>query len=118
MPLDAAQTFFRLPEAVNAIEVFVGNPDNADDARIRLQTVLGPGYRTVDWQRSNAAFFSAIQTERNVMFLILSLIIVVAAFNVLSGQTMLVKDTGRDIALLRTMGATPGPAERQSCGAR
>src|SRR3546814_477769 len=112
MPLDAAQTFFRLPEAVNAIEVFVGNPDNADDARIRLQTALGPGYRTVDWQRSNAAFFSAIQTERNVMFLILSLIIVVAAFNVLSGQTMLVKDKGRDIAILRTMGATRGTVMR------
>src|SRR3546814_17833444 len=76
-------------------------------ARIRLQTVLGPGYRTVDWQRSNAAFFSAIQAERNVMFLILSLFIVVAAFNVLSGQTMLVKDKGRDNAILRPLVATP-----------
>jgi lipoprotein-releasing system permease protein len=112
MPLDAAQRFFRLPEAVNAIEVFVGNPDNADDARSGLQAALGPGYRTVDWQRSNAAFFGAIQTERNVMFMILSLIIVVAAFNVLSGQTMLVKDKGRDIAILRTMGATRGMVMR------
>jgi lipoprotein-releasing system permease protein len=112
MPLDAAQRFFRLPEAVNAIEVFVANPDNADAARGNLQTALGPGYRTVDWQRSNAAFFGAIQTERNVMFLILSLIIVVAAFNVLSGQTMLVKDKGRDIAILRTMGATRGTVMR------
>ena len=112
MPLEAAQRFFRLPEAVNAIEVFVGDPDNADDARSGLQRALGPGYRTVDWQRSNAAFFGAIQTERNVMFLILSLIIVVAAFNVLSGQTMLVKDKGRDIAILRTMGATRGTVMR------
>ncbi|HMA16174.1 MAG: lipoprotein-releasing ABC transporter permease subunit [Bacteroidota bacterium] len=112
MPLESAQRFFRLPEAVNAIEVFVGNPDQAAAASQRLSDVLGPGYRTVDWQRSNAAFFGAIQTERNVMFLILSLIIVVAAFNVLSGQTMLVKDKGRDIAILRTMGATRGMVMR------
>ena len=112
MPLAAAQRFFRLPDAVNAIEVFVGNPDHTTQTRIALQSTLGAGYRTVDWQRSNAAFFSAIQTERNVMFLILSLIIVVAAFNVLSGQTMLVKDKGRDIAILRTMGATRGMVMR------
>ena len=108
MPLKAAQLFYRLPDAVNAIEVFVGDPDHTEDTRFALQSELGTGYRTVDWQRSNAAFFGAIQTERNVMFLILSLIIVVAAFNVLSGQTMLVKDKGRDIAILRTMGATRG----------
>ena len=112
MPMEAAQRFFRLPEAVNAIELFVGNPDRAEEARMRVSDLLGPGYRTVDWQRSNAAFFGAIQTERNVMFLILSLIIVVAAFNVLSGQTMLVKDKGRDIAILRTMGATRGMVMR------
>jgi lipoprotein-releasing system permease protein len=108
MPLEAAQLFYRLPKAVNAIEVFVGDPDRTRPALQAMQQALGPGYRTVDWQRSNAAFFGAIQTERNVMFLILSLIIVVAAFNVISGQTMLVKDKGRDIAILRTMGATRG----------
>jgi len=97
-----------VPDAVNAIEVFVGNPDRTDQARAGISGALGPGFRTVDWQRSNAAFFGAIQTERNVMFLILSLIIVVAAFNVLSGQVMLVKNKGRDIAILRTMGATRG----------
>jgi len=112
MPLEAAQRFFRVPDAVNAIEVFVGNPDRTDQARAGISGALGPGFRTVDWQRSNAAFFGAIQTERNVMFLILSLIIVVAAFNVLSGQTMLVKDKGRDIAILRTMGATRGMVMR------
>jgi len=108
MPLEAAQRFFRVPDAVNAIEVFVGDPDHTDTVRNGLQQSLGVGYRTVDWQRSNAAFFGAIQTERNVMFIILSLIIVVAAFNVISGQIMLVKDKGRDIAILRTMGATRG----------
>ncbi|MPZ10440.1 MAG: lipoprotein-releasing ABC transporter permease subunit [Kiloniellaceae bacterium] len=112
MPLDAAQRFFRLPDSVNAVEIFVGDPDRTTAAHRGLQGALGPGYRTVDWQRSNAAFFGAIQTERNVMFMILSLIIVVAAFNVLSGQTMLVKDKGRDIAILRTMGATRGTVMR------
>src|SRR3546814_18163635 len=73
MPLDAAQTFFRLPEAVNATEVFVGNPDNADDARIRLQTVRGPGYSTVDWQRSNAALLNDIPTQHKVILLLLYL---------------------------------------------
>jgi lipoprotein-releasing system permease protein len=112
MPLDAAQRFFRLPDSVNAVEIFVGDPDRTTAVHRGLQGALGPGYRTVDWQRSNAAFFGAIQTERNVMFMILSLIIVVAAFNVLSGQTMLVKDKGRDIAILRTMGATRGTVMR------
>ena len=108
MPLDAAQLFFRLPESVNAVEVFVGDADEALQARYALQRELGPGFRTVDWQQTNASFFNAIQVERNVMALILSLIIVVAALNVISGQTMLVKDKGRDIAILRTMGATRG----------
>ncbi|WP_420348324.1 lipoprotein-releasing ABC transporter permease subunit [Pelagibius sp.] len=108
MPLEAAQLFFRLPEAVNALEVFVGDPDEALEARYDLQRELGPGFRTVDWQQTNASFFNAIQVERNVMALILSLITVVAALNVISGQTMVVKDKGRDIAILRTMGATRG----------
>jgi lipoprotein-releasing system permease protein len=64
--------------------------------------------RVGDWQQVNSSFFTAIQVERNVMFLILTLIIVVAAFNVISGLIMLVKDKGRDIAILRTMGATRG----------
>ncbi|NIA67290.1 lipoprotein-releasing ABC transporter permease subunit [Pelagibius litoralis] len=108
MPLEAAQLFFRLPESVNAVEVFVDDVEDALSAGRTLQRELGPGFRTVDWQQTNASFFNAIQVERNVMALILSLIIVVAALNVISGQTMLVKDKGRDIAILRTMGATRG----------
>jgi lipoprotein-releasing system permease protein len=65
-----------------------------------------------DWQDANSSFFTAIQVERNVMFLILTLIILVAAFNVISGMIMLVKDKGRDIAILRTMGATRGAVMR------
>jgi lipoprotein-releasing system permease protein len=108
MPLAAAQLFFRMDGQVNAVEIFVEDPDEARKVRRELQSALGTGFRTLDWQQSNASFFNAIQVERNVMFLILSLIILVAAFNILSGQIMLVKDKGRDIAILRTMGATRG----------
>ncbi|MBK1697798.1 lipoprotein-releasing ABC transporter permease subunit [Rhodovibrio salinarum] len=108
LPLDQARQFFRTGEGVNAIELFVQNPDDVDAVRDEIARMLGPGYRTVDWQRANSSFFNAIQVERNVMFLILTLIIVVAAFNIISGQIMLVKDKGPDIAILRTMGATRG----------
>jgi lipoprotein-releasing system permease protein len=108
MPLSAAQLFFRLPERVNGIEIFAEDPDRVRDLRWRIMQSLGPGFRTLDWQQSNSGFFNAIKVERNVMFLILSLIILVAAFNILSGQIMLVKGKGRDIAVLRTMGATRG----------
>jgi len=106
MPLEAAQLFFRLKNMANALEVFLDSPDVARDVRAEVALKIGPGFRTFDWQQSNQSFFNAIQVERNVMFLILSLIILVAAFNILSGQTMLVKDKGRDIAVLRTMGAS------------
>ena len=108
MPLEAAQLFFRLRESVNAVEIFADHPDVARETGYRLQRELAPGQRIVDWQQSNASFFNAIQVERNVMALILSLITIVAALNVISGQTMVVKDKGRDIAILRTMGATRG----------
>jgi lipoprotein-releasing system permease protein len=112
MPLADAQLFFRQPERVNAIEVFVDDPDALYRLRPAIIDALGQGFRTLDWQQSNASFFSAIKVERNVMFLILSLIILVAAFNILSGQYMLVKGKGRDIAILRTMGATRGMVMR------
>ncbi|WP_085904732.1 lipoprotein-releasing ABC transporter permease subunit [Kiloniella majae] len=108
MTLDAAQIFFELPEMVNTIEVFVDNPDLTNVVRRDIHNAIGTGIVTRDWQQSNASFFNAIQVERNVMFLILSLIILVAVFNIVSGQIMLVKDKGRDIAILRTMGATRG----------
>ena len=108
LPLEAAQLFFRLPERVNAIELFVANPDQVRAIAAQVQRFVPQGYRIVDWQQANSSFFNAIQVERNVMFLILSLIILVAAFNILSGQYMLVKGKGRDIAILRTMGATRG----------
>jgi lipoprotein-releasing system permease protein len=108
MPLEAAQKFFRLPAAVTNVEVMVINPDMVGALARPVLEAAGPGHRLVDWQRANSTFFNAIQVERNVMFLILTLIILVAAFNIISGQIMLVKDKGRDIAILRTMGATRG----------
>jgi lipoprotein-releasing system permease protein len=106
MPLEAAQVFFRTPGAVTAIEVFVEDPDSVFINTADIRDTLGSSYRIQDWKQTNASFFNALQVERNVMFLILTLIILVAAFNIISGQIMLVKDKGRDIAILRTMGAT------------
>lgn len=108
LPMASAQSFFKTGDAANAIEIFVQNPQEIDEVRAEIAQALGPGFRSVDWQRANSSFFNAIQVERNVMFLILTLIIVVAAFNIISGQIMLVKDKGADIAILRTMGATRG----------
>ncbi len=108
MPFDQAQIFFRVPNAATGIEVMVERPDDAARLAQDLYRVLEPGTRLVDWQRANSSFFNALQVERNVMFLILTLIILVAAFNIISSMIMLVKDKGRDIAVLRTMGATRG----------
>jgi lipoprotein-releasing system permease protein len=108
MPLKAAQIYFRLPDAVTTLEIFVKNPDAAPNMVKDIRAAVGDVGRIHDWQRANASFFNAVQVERNVMFLILTLIIVVAAFNIVSSLIMLVKDKGRDIAILRTMGATRG----------
>lgn len=108
MPLDQAQIFFRYPEAANAIEIFVNDPERVWELRGVIDQELGSGWRTVDWQQAHSSIVNALAVERNVMFVILSLIILVAAFNILSGQYMLVKGKGRDIAILRTMGATRG----------
>lgn len=108
MPLGEAQKFFNMDDGITNLELFLNNHDLVKSVQEAAATQLGGGFRIYDWQRSNAAFFNAIQVERNVMFLILTLIIVVAAFNMISGLIMLVKDKGRDIAVLRTMGATRG----------
>jgi lipoprotein-releasing system permease protein len=108
MPLEAAQLYFKLPQAVSQIEVTLDDGDRVAAASEAIQARIGTGFVMTDWQAANSNYFSAIVVERNVMFLILTLIIIVAAFNVISGQIMLVKDKGRDIAILRTMGATRG----------
>jgi lipoprotein-releasing system permease protein len=106
VPLDAAQLFFRLPNSVTSLEVFVADPDRVREDRRLIAAALGGHVRIVDWQQANSSLFNAVEIERNVMFLILTLIIVVAAFNIISSMIMMVKDKGRDIAILRTMGAS------------
>jgi lipoprotein-releasing system permease protein len=108
MPMAAAQTYFRMPGAVSALEVFIDDPDSSVAVGRQIIPIVGAAARVQEWQRVNASFFNAVQVERNVMFLILTLIIVVAAFNIISSLIMLVKDKGRDVAILRTVGATRG----------
>jgi len=108
VPLEAAQLFFRLPNAVTSLEVFVADPDHVHQDRRLIAAALGGHVRIVDWQQANSSLFNAVEIERNVMFLILTLIIVVAAFYIISSMIMMVKDKGRDIAILRTMGASRG----------
>ena len=112
MPLKAAQVFFRSGDAVNAIEIFLNHADQVDTIRPALAEAIGDGKRALDWKQRNSSFFSALQVERNVMFLILTLIILVAAFNIISSMIMLVKDKASAIAVLRTMGATRGSVMR------
>ncbi len=112
MPLEAAQLYFRLPKAVSGIEVMIRDPDKSGQVRRVIANALGPSVRPFDWQQANASFFNAVQVERNVMFLILTLIILVAAFNIISSLIMLVKDKSKDIAILRTMGASRGSVLR------
>jgi lipoprotein-releasing system permease protein len=108
MPLAAAQTYFRMPDGITAVEVFIDDPDRSVAVGRQIVPLVGASARVQEWQRVNASFFNAVQVERNVMFLILTLIIVVAAFNIVSSLIMLVKDKGRDVAILRTVGATRG----------
>jgi lipoprotein-releasing system permease protein len=112
LPLEAAQAYFKTGPVAYGIELSVDDPDRIDRILPAIQTVIGPNFRIFDWRQRNLQIFSALQVERNVMFLILTLIILVAALNIISGMVMLVKDKGRDIAILRTMGATRGAVMR------
>ncbi|MGB6086200.1 lipoprotein-releasing ABC transporter permease subunit [Parvibaculum sp.] len=112
MPLDEARAFFRTNEGVSSLEIRVANPDRVNDFVGPIATAAGPCCAVTTWQQRNESFFSALQVERNVMFLILTLILIVASLNIISGLVMLVKDKGRDIAVLRTMGATRGAVMR------
>ena len=108
MSLQAAQTYFKMGKGVNSLEVFATDPDKALEIRQQIINAVPIRAFIYDWQQSRASFFNALEVERNVMFLILTLIILVAAFNIISSLIMLVKDKGRDVAILRTMGATRG----------
>jgi lipoprotein-releasing system permease protein len=112
MGLEEAQKYFRTGNGVTALEVMVEEPDQVNDYIVPVAQAAGPLLRIWTWQQTNQSFFSALQVERNVMFLILTLILLVAALNIISGLIMLVKDKGRDIAVLRTMGASRGAVMR------
>ncbi|MCZ8187781.1 MAG: lipoprotein-releasing ABC transporter permease subunit [Beijerinckiaceae bacterium] len=106
MPLAEAQLYFDSEGKVAMIEVFVTNPDRMDDVNPAIREAVGKPHALTDWRFRNRTFFGALEVERNVMFLILTMIVLVAALNIISGLTMLVKDKARGIAILRTMGAT------------
>jgi lipoprotein-releasing system permease protein len=106
MPLPEAQAYFNRSGDVTAIEVYLDEPDRVGAFRDAIAKAAGRPIFMIDWRQRNATFFSALQVERNVMFLILTLIVLVAAFNIISGMIMLVKDKASDIAILRTMGAS------------
>ncbi|HEX8826669.1 MAG TPA: lipoprotein-releasing ABC transporter permease subunit [Xanthobacteraceae bacterium] len=112
MPLTEAQAYFNRAGDVTAIEVYTDDPDQIDRFRQPVTDAAARPIYMVDWRQRNATFFNALQVERNVMFLILTLIVLVAALNIVSGLIMLVKDKGSDIAILRTMGATQGAMMR------
>ena len=112
MPLAEAQAYFNRNNDVTSIEVYTNNPDKIDVYRKAVTEAAGRPVFLVDWRQRNATFFNALQVERNVMFLILTLIVLVAALNIVSGLIMLVKDKGADIAILRTMGASQGAIMR------
>jgi lipoprotein-releasing system permease protein len=113
LPLEAAQIFFQQPGSASHIEVVADDPSSVRRIRAGIgQALAGQSVRVIDWEQNNNSFFLAVQVEKNVMFLILTLIILVAAFNVISSLIMMVKDKTRDIAILRTIGAGRGAIMR------
>jgi lipoprotein-releasing system permease protein len=112
MPLAEAQKYFSKNGEVDVVEVVVDNPEDVDRYDDLIKNAGGPSIAVNDWRQRNETFFNVLAVERNVMFIILSLIVLVAALNIISGLMMLVKDKGRDIAILRTMGATKGAVMR------
>jgi lipoprotein-releasing system permease protein len=112
MPFKEAQLFFNAEGLAESIEVYLDNPDAVDLMKPKVEEAARRQVYISDWRQHNQTFFTALEVERNVMFMILTLIVLVAALNIISGLIMLVKDKGHDIAILRTMGATSGAVMR------
>jgi lipoprotein-releasing system permease protein len=106
MPIEVAQTFFRTAPYISSIEVMVKEPDKIGALALPVRNILGEDGIMQDWRQTNTQFFAALQLEKTTMFIILTLIVLVAAFNIITGQMMTVNEKSRDIAILRTMGAT------------
>jgi lipoprotein-releasing system permease protein len=112
MPLAEAQAFFNKDNEATVVEAFVDNPEAMDQFRLELGKAVTRPMIVTDWRQRNKTFFDTLQVEKNILFIILTLIVIVAAFNIISGLTMLVKDKTQDIAILRTIGATRGSVLR------
>ncbi len=108
MPLESAQAFYQMPVSVSYLEVITSDVNNLEAVKAAIQAGAGTDVRILDWKDLNGAFLNVVQVERNVMFLILSLMTAIASFNIICSLYMLVQIKGRDIAILRTMGATRG----------
>ena len=106
IPLPAAQSFFDIPGKVSQLELFLENVDHSKAISRQLANILGSNFSVLDWQHSDASIFHAVVVEKNVMTLILSIIVLVAMFNIISALTMLSNSKVRDIAILRTIGMT------------
>ena len=106
MPLTEAKRYFNKGDQVDVLEIIAQDRDRVDEYAAEIEKIGGSDLTITNWRQRNATFFTVLEVERTVMFIILSLIILVAALNIVSGMMMLVKDKGRDIAILRTMGAT------------
>ena len=112
MPLDSSASFLGYDNSVSGLEIYVSAPEKTESLRQQVRKIVGPDLRVFDWIERNRSFLNALQVERNVMFLILTLIILVAAFNIISSMIMLVRSKNSDIAVLRTMGASGGTIVR------
>jgi lipoprotein-releasing system permease protein len=112
MPLREAQRYFSKGNAVDVLEVLVDDPERVSEQMAVMKEAGIPSLHFADWRQRNESFFTVLEVERNMMFIILSVIVVVAAFNIISGLIMLVKDKGREIGILRTMGASQGSIMR------
>jgi len=112
MPLSEAQRYFNRGDTVDVLEVIVDDPENVAPVLADMKQMGIGNLSLSDWRQRNESFFTVLEVERNMMFIILSLIVIVAAFNIISGLIMLVKDKGRDIGILRTMGASKGAIMR------
>jgi len=101
--IDTLESFFGLEKENRNLEIYLNNPSNIDEIKIQVQNIFNNEF-VYTWADMNSSLFSALKVERNVMFIILSLIIIVAAFNIISGLTILVKNKTRDIAILKSIG--------------
>jgi lipoprotein-releasing system permease protein len=120
LPLNAAQIFFQMPNGVSQIEIRMADPNQVDGLLPKLMPLLaGRQVQVRDWRHANDTIVSVLRVQKDTMFIVLGMIILVAAFNVVSSLIMLVKDKRADIAVLRTIGASAGAVQRifLMCGA-